>query len=177
MYYTGSQIIFKTERFRSSLCNYSNAYIPAKRTIKVPNKGAVAPQNNRHENVKFKNCASFTDCVSEINNTEIDQAKHIDVIMSMDNLIEHSDNYLQTSGSLQQYYTDEQAKNNNSLIIDFLDDAESALFKFKEKVTGQTKNDGTKDIQIMVPFKYLKSFWKTFEMALIKCEIYHFFLN
>ena len=84
----------------SSLCNYSNAYIRAKRTITVPNKGAVAPQNNRHENVKFKNCASFTDCVSEINNTEIDQAKHIDVIMSMDNLIEHSDNYLQTSGSL-----------------------------------------------------------------------------
>ena len=48
----------------------------------------------------FKNFAPFTDCISEINNTEVDNAKDIDVVMPMYNLIKFSDIYLKTSGSL-----------------------------------------------------------------------------
>ena len=56
----------------------------------------------------FKNCAPFTDCISEINNTQVDNAKDLDVVMLMYNLIEYSDNYSKTRGSLWQYYRDEQ---------------------------------------------------------------------
>ena len=61
---------------------------------------------------------------------------------------------------------------NNKSIIDFLaKDDNSILFKLKQKVTGQTGNDGTKDVEIMVPLKYLSNFWKTHEMPLANCEI------
>ena len=159
---------------RSSLCDYSDAYILVKGTITVPNTGTAAAPNNRNKNVIF-NCAPFTNCISEINNKEIDHAKVIDVVMPMYNLIEDSDNYSKTSGSLWQYYTDEPFINNNGVTIDVPDDSDSASFKYKQKITGQTGNDGTKDVQIMVPLKYLSNFWRTLKIPLINCEINFFF--
>ena len=70
------------------LCNYSDAYIAFKGTITVPNTGAAAAPNNRNNEVVFKNFAIFTNCMSEVNNTQIDNAKDIDVVMNMYNLIE-----------------------------------------------------------------------------------------
>ena len=65
-----SNIRFKTTTVKSSLCNYSNVYILVNRTITVPNTAAaVAAVNNTNEKVIFKNCAPFTDCITEINNT------------------------------------------------------------------------------------------------------------
>ena len=55
----------------------------------------------------YKNCASFTDCISQINNTQAVNAKDLNFVMPMYNLIEYSNNYLNTSGSLRQYYRDE----------------------------------------------------------------------
>ena len=60
---------------------------------------------------------------------------------------------------------------NNGNIIDFRTDNKSATFKFKQKITGQIGNGGTKDIEIMVPLKHLSNFWRTLEMPLINCEI------
>ena len=80
----------------------------------------------------------------------------------MYNLIEYSDNYAKTSGSLWQYHKDEP--NDNS--------ADSESFKSKIKITGKTPNDGNeKDVEIMVPLKYLSNFWRTLEMPLINCEV------
>ena len=93
---------------KSSLCNYSDAYIRVKRTISIA-KQMEANTNNGNKEIVFKNCAPFTDWISEINNTQIDNAKDIDVVMPMHNLIEYSDNYSKTSGSLWQYYRDEPA--------------------------------------------------------------------
>ena len=61
---------------RSSLCDYSDAYILASATMTVPNTAAAADPNNR-KNIIIKNCAPFTNCISEINNTQIDNAKDI----------------------------------------------------------------------------------------------------
>ena len=61
--------------------------------------------------VTFKNCATFTKCISRVNNTGIDNAQGIDIVMLMHKLIEYSDNYSKTSGSLWQYYKDDP--NNN----------------------------------------------------------------
>ena len=119
----------------------------------------------------FKNCAPFTNCVSEINNTQVDNAKDIDIVIPMYNLIEYNDNYLKTSGSLWQYCLDIPAVNNNNAFVDFTENNLTDSFNFKVKITGQTGTGGTKNVEIMVPLKYLSNFWRTLEMALINCEI------
>ena len=86
---------------KSSLCSYSNAYILRKGNVTVDNTGAAgAAANNTNKKVIFKNCAPFTNCISEINNTQVDNAKDTDLVMPMYNSIEYSDNYSKTSGSL-----------------------------------------------------------------------------
>ena len=92
--------------------------------------------------------------------------------MPMHNLIEYSDAYSKTSGSLQQYFRDEPALDNGDNIIDFPDvDKNSASFRFKQKLTGQTGSGGTKDVEIIVPLKHLSNIWRRLEMPLINCEI------
>ena len=109
-YNVNSQIKFKTTMLKSSLYDYSDAYIHVKGKITITGEGdndAAKRADERNKGVAFKNCAPFTICISEINNTQIDSCKDIDVIMPMYNLIECSDNYAKTSGSLWQYYRDE----------------------------------------------------------------------
>ena len=80
----------------------------------------------------------------------------------MYNLIEYSDNYSKTSGSLWQYYKDDPNDNIT----------QSESFKSKIKITGKTPAAGnTKDVEIIVPLKYLSNFWRTLEMPLINCEV------
>ena len=67
---------------KSSLCHYSDAYILVKGTISVNNTAAGdAGTSNTNKKVIFKNCAPFTNCISEINNTHVDNAENIDVVM------------------------------------------------------------------------------------------------
>ena len=164
-YNVNSQIKFKTTMLKSSLCDYSDAYILVKGTITINGTGANAAArqaDERDKGVAFKNCTPFTNCISEINNTQVDNAKDIDIVMPMYNLIEYSDNYAKTTGSLWQYFRDEPDDN--------LADSES--FKSKIKITGKTlDDDNEKDVEIMVPLKYLSNFWRTLEMPLINCEI------
>ena len=98
--------------------------------------------------------------------------KKSDVVTPMYNLIEYSDAYSKISGILWQDYRDEPTLDNNGSITDFLDDnSNSASFKFKQKITGQVGNGGTKDLEIMVASKYLSNFWRKPEMSLVDCEI------
>ena len=76
---------------RSSLCDYSDAYILVKGNISVYNT-AAAPYN-RNQKVIFKNCAPFTDCICKVNHTQVDNAQDTDIVIPMCNLIEYSDNY------------------------------------------------------------------------------------
>ena len=171
-YDVNSQIKFKTTMLKSSLCDYSDAYILVKGTISVNNTAAQgAAANNINKKVIFKNCAPFTNCISEINNTQMDNAKDIDIVMPMYNLIEYSDNYAKTTGSLWQYCKDIPAKYINNEIIVFDVNNLTDSFNFKVKITGRTGNNGRKDVEIMVPLKYLSNFWRTLEMPLINCEV------
>ena len=171
-YNVNSQIKFKTTMLKSSLCDYSDAYILVKGTISVNNTAVAGPAvNNTNKKVIFKNCAPFNNCIREINNTQIDNAKDIDIVMSMYNLIEYSDNYAKTTGSLWQYCKDIPARNNNNEITEFTRGNTTDSFNFKAKITGQTQNGGTKDVEIMFPLKYLSNFWRTLEMPLINCEV------
>ena len=95
---------------RSNLCDYADAYILVKGTIRITGAGddaAARQADERDKGAIFKNCAPLTKCTSRINNKGIDNAQDIDVVMPMYNLIEYSDNYSKTSGSLWQYYKDQ----------------------------------------------------------------------
>ena len=122
-YNVNSQIKFKTTMLKSSLCDYNDAYILVKGTISVNNTAAQGnAANNANKKVMFKNCAPFTNSISEINNMQIDNAKDIDIVMPMYNLIEYSHNYAKTTGSLWQYCKDIPALNANNEIIEFTPD-------------------------------------------------------
>ena len=153
MYNMSNEIKFKTSVIRS-IRNYSDAYINVKRTITVPITGTAAAPANKNRKVVFINFAPFTNCVSEINNSRVDGADDIDLVMSMYNLQECSDIYSKTLGSLWQYCRDEPALNNNKTVISFPANKNNNIsFKFKEKI------------------KYPSNCWKTLEMPLIYCEI------
>ena len=161
IYDLNSQIKFNTSILRSSLCDYTNAFILVCVTITVPNTAAADAGTNNRKNIIINNYAPFTNCICKINNTQIDNAKDIDIVMLMHNLIEYSDNYSKTSGSLWHYY---RAKSflDNGAIADFsANNNNSASFKFKTKIAGITGNDGTKSVKIRVSLKYWSNFWRT----------------
>ena len=95
---------------------------------------AAKGADERNKGVMFKNCAPFTDCKSEINNIQIDNAKDTNIVIPMYNLIEYSDNYSKPSGCLWQYYRDEP---NDNI-------AESESFKSKIKITGNAPSNNEK---------------------------------
>ena len=163
--YTNANIKFKSTMLKSNLCDYADAYIFVKGRITISGAGddATARQlDERNKGVTFKNCAPFTKCITRTNNTDTNNAQDIDIVMPMYNLIEYSDNSSTTLGSLWQYYKDDP---NDNL-------ANSKSFKYKVKIMGKTPQDGnTKDVEILVPLKYLSNFWRTLEMSLINCEV------
>ena len=88
--------------------------------------------NNTNKKAIFKNCAPLTDCITEINKTQVDDAQKIDIVMPMYNLI------------FWQYYRDEPALDDNDNIIDVpATNSDSKSFKFKQQITGQTGNGDT----------------------------------
>ena len=121
------------------LCDYSDAYILV--SISRGITGALADNaekrlDERNRGVRFKNCAPFTKCISNRYNTQIDNAKDIDVVMPRFNLIKYSDYYSKTSGRLWQYYRDDPNDN--------ITQYES--FKSKIKITGKTSANGNTKI-------------------------------
>ena len=122
------------------MCDYSEAYILVSGTIRITGAGAdhAATQvDERNKGVTFRNCAPFTNCISEINNTQIDNVKYTDVVMPLYDLIEYSNNYSKTLGSLSQYYRDES----NDNIANF------ESFQFKVKITGNTTDADNKKVE------------------------------
>ena len=135
---TCNQIRFKISMLKSVLCDY--AYILLNENISVANRaGPGADGNDSNNIVILKNDAPFTDCMSEINITQVDNAKDTSLVMSMYNLIEYNNSYSKTLRSLWQYCKGKAALNNNNNIVDFNGVNNTGLFKVK--ITGK---NGTK---------------------------------
>ena len=167
-----SHIKFKTIMLKSSLCNYGHPFLLVKGRTTVNNTGTAAAPTNSNKKVIFKNCTQFTDCIFEIKNTQVDNAKQIDIVMPMHNLIEYSNNYSKTSGCLWQNYKDIPAVDDGCGIVGFNGANATYSFNFKTKITGQTDNNGEiNNVEIMVPLKYLGNFWRTLEILLNNCEV------
>ena len=169
-YSPNKQINFKTTLLRCSLCDYNDAYILVKGNITVSNTAAgCGNANNTNKKVIFKNCTPFTSYISKISNTQIDYRENIYIAMPMYNLVEYSDNYSKTSGSLWQYRKKIPAVNDDGNIADFNGANATDSFNLKTKITGQTAADNNNvniprrvNIEIMVSLKYLSNFWITF---------------
>ena len=156
-YNVNSQIKFKTTILKSTLFDYNDAYILVKGTVIVNNTVAAdADANNTNKKVIFKNCAPFTNFISETNNTQLDNAKDIEIVINAYKLLEYSDRYLKTSGSLWKYSKDLPAVDNNNAIADLAENNLSDSFNFKVKVTRQTGYHGTKNVELIVPLKIFK---------------------
>ena len=131
-------------------------------------------------NVAFKNCAPFTRYATHINDEHVETAGNLNIIMPMYNLIEYSDNYNDSSGSLYKRDKRDESQMNgiNSLNVVF---DNSTSFKYKasllEKTTDADRNDrSSKNAKIVVPLKYLSNFFRSLELPLINCKI-HLQLN
>ena len=149
---------------KSNLCDYADAYILVKWTITInvaKNDDAAKRLDERNKGVIF-NCVPFTKYISRINNTDIDTAWDIDIVIPMYNLIEYSDNYSKTCGSLWQYYKDDPKDNIT----------QSESFKSKIKIRGKTLAAGnTKEVEIEISgIKIFSNFWRALKMSLISCE-------
>ena len=160
---------FKTSMLRSDLCEYSDAYIVVKGTITVTKPNSVVC----NKKLALKNNAPFVSCISKVNNTLIDNAEDSDIVMSMYNLLEYSKNYRKRTGSFWNYYRDEPnsglGSENNNINYSRKD---SKAFDYRASITGKLEGNNTgKEVQIVVPLKYLSNFWRTLDLPLINYEM------
>ena len=124
----------------------------------------------------FKNNALFINCISKINGVQIDNAEDLDVLMPMYNLLEYGKNYTKTTGSLWNYYRNEPNSGTNNGINYSIMGSKSFDYKTSFIEDGVTHNNLTKnDVKIVVPLKYLSSFWRSLNILslnmLINCEV------
>ena len=151
-------IKFETKVIKPNLCDYSDAYILVTGDIKVASVAA-------NTNVAFKNCPPFTRCVTHINDEHVQTAENLDIIMSTYNLIEYSDDYADSSGSLYQFKRDESPMNDAKHPLNVALD-NSTSFKYKASLLGKaTDADGNdrslKKTKIVVPLKYSSNFFRS----------------
>ena len=103
--------------------------------------------------------------------------------MSMHNLLEYSKNYRKTIGSLYNYYRDELSDDADDNNFDNIKVVNSNTFKYKNKIIGKTYNvnagahgydvnkNGTQEVELAIPLKYLGNFWRALNIPLISCEV------
>ena len=184
-YNENKSIRFKTPMLRSNLCDYSDAYILVKGTITITapgvNNGANNIRDKRNRPLILKNNAPFVSCITRINGELIEDAADLDIVMSMYNL--YSKNYRKTIGSLYNYYRDELSDDADDNNFDNIKVVNSNTFKYKNKIIGNTydvdagaqgydvNENGTQEVELAIPLKYLGNFWRALNIPLISCEV------
>ena len=186
-YNANKSIRFKTPMLRSNLCDYCDAYILVKGTIMVTALGANNNANNirdkKNRPLILKNNTPFVSCITRINGELIEDADDLDIVLSMYNLLEYGKNYRKTIGSLYNYYRDELSDDADDNNFDNIKVVNSEAFKYKNKTTGNTYNvdagaqgydvnkNGTQEVELPIPLKYLGNFWRALNIPLISCEV------
>ena len=150
------------------MCDYAEAYILVDGTIRATN----AVNATR---LALKNCAPFTKYNLEINDEHVDTAENVDIVMPVYNLIEHPDNYQDSSATLYQYKRDEPAEDNAAADLT-ANNSDSLKYKIKllgnvTEVAGDAAGLRRLNVKVIVPLKYLSNFFRSLEMPLINCKI------
>ena len=152
----GTTIKFETKVIKPNLCDYSDAYILV--TGNIQNK----PANSV---VAFKNCAPFRTCDVTINNEHIEKAEDLDIVMPMYNLLEYSDNYQNSTGSLYQFKRDEPPNDNANV------GNNTTSLVYKSKLIKGTDNNNVNNVKFVVPLKNVSNFFRSLELPLVNCKI------
>ena len=167
-YNENKSIRFKTPMLRSNLCDYSDAFILVKGTITVAGNNL---RDRPDRPLILKNDAPFVPCITRINGELIEDADDLDIVMRMYNLLEYCKNYRKTIGSLYNHYRDELSDDADDNQFNNIKVVNSNTFKYKNKIIDNTNNQGTKDIELAIPLKYLGNFWRALNIPLISCEV------
>ena len=158
------------------------------------NNGANNIRDKINRPLILKNNAPIVSCITRINGELIEDANDLDIVMSMYNLLEYSKNYRKTIGSLYNYYRDELNDDADDNKFDNIKVVNSNTFKYKNKIIGNTydvdaripnpdgagqidnpiyiaNKNGTQEVQLAIPLKYLGNFWRVLNILLISCEV------
>ena len=138
------------------MCDYSDAYILVIGNIQNKPANSV---------VAFKNCEPFRTCDVTINDEHVEKAENSDIVMPMYNLLEYSDNYLDSTGNLYQFKRDEPPDDNANVR-----NATTSLV-YKSKLIKGTDDNNVNNVKLVVPLKYGSNFFRSLEMPLVNCKI------
>ena len=152
----GTTIKFEAKVIKPNLCDYSDAYILVIGNIQNKPANSV---------VDFKNCAPFRTCDVTSNDEHIEKAEDLDIVMPMYNLLEYSDNYQDSTGSLYQFKRDELPDDNTNV-----GNATTSLVD-KSKLIKGTDDNNVNNVKLVVPLKYVSNFFRSLEMPLVNCKI------
>ena len=158
----GKAIKFDTKVIKPNLCDYSETYILV--------TGTINNLNANGNTVCFKNCAPFRLCTSHINDEYLENAENSDVVMPMYNLIEYSDNYEDSTGSLYQFKKDEITTGDANANTG-ANNVESKPFDYRAKIVGNVIAGRAHTAKLVIPLKYLSNFFRSLEIPLINCKI------
>ena len=153
----GTTIKFETKVIKPNLCDYSDAYILVIGNIQNKPANSV---------VAFKNCAPFRTCDVTITDEHVEKAEDLDIVTPMYNLLEYSDNYQDSTGSLYQFKRDEPPDNNANVAND------TTSLVYKSKLIKGTDDNNVNNVKLVVPLKYVDNFFRLLELALVNCKIY-----
>ena len=142
-------IKFETKVIKPNLCDYSDAYILVIGNIQNKLANSV---------MAFKNCAPFRTCDVTINDEHVEKAEDLDIVMPMYNLLEYSDNYQDSRGSLYQFKRDEPPDDNANVADD------TASLGYKSKLIKGADDNNVNNVKLLVLLKYVSNFL---------CEKYH----
>ena len=137
------------------MCDYSDAYILVIGNIQNKPANCI---------VAFKNCAPFRTCDVTINDEHVEKAEDLDIVMPMYNLLEYSDNYQDSTGSLHQFKRNEPPDDN----ADVANNTSSLVYK--SKLISGTDDNNVNNVKLVVPLKYVSSFFRSLEMPLVNCK-------
>ena len=152
----GTTIKFETKIIEPNLWDYSDAYILVIGNIQNKPANSV---------VALKNCAPFPTCDVTINDEHVEKAEDIDIVMPMYNLLEYSDNYQDSTGSLYQFKRDEPPDDN----ADVANNTSSLVYK--SKLISGTDDNNVNNVKLVVSLKYVSSFFRSLEMPLVSYNI------
>ena len=152
----GTTIKFETKIIKPNLCDYSDAYILVIGNIQNKPANSV---------VAFKNCAPFHTCDLTINDEHVEKAEDLDFAMPMYNLLEYSDNYQDSTGSLYQFEGDEPPDDNANVAND------TTSLVYKSKLISGTDDNNVNNVKLVVPLKCVSSFFRSLDMPLVNCKI------
>ena len=113
----------------------------------------------------FKNCAPFRTCDVTINDEHVEKDEDLDIVMPMYNLLEYSDNYQDSTGSLYQFKRDEPPDDNANVANN------TSSLVYKSKLISGTDDNSVNNVKLVVPLKYVSCLFRSLEMPLVNCKI------